>query len=521
MWTDLSIKDKSDLMRIFLNNGVSSLSDMRRIYDGEQDTPANDTTKVENINRYNNPTLLKYAGTNVEPIIRDYMYFAETPQKAAKFLADRNITENRDVVDYFNSYVNSEGYKRIQQNQSNWWKQRHPYRKYIDLGLHKEGANELRNTVNKVDKTKAIRAFNLDTYSNLSFFVPNSGNAYIGNIPTTSRYPNVTYSFEPTYVTGHEVAHRYNGNLETLMGAQREALQYKINTKITGDKDIDEHHDNYLDEIHSDVWGLKYLLFKEGIYDSRSNKDITIEEIKKLREKYPNLRPLMQSTDEELVWRLNHIASLDKKINTENLAAFGGRIYDGEQDIDAYQLSLDNYSKYKNSHTFTTKDLNVKPAPINYNEIALRQRYAESTFNNEAVSPKGAVGAYGIMPKTHKWYVDETGDNGDLKNPEYNKKIRDWLIEKNLKSDIHSPMDTDSVRVGKSLVQYNLGAGNTRKRLIELESRGIDTHNSFEWLDYFPKEPVDYVNFTLRNKDVNEHKSEKSYQKAKRKLKIK
>ena len=197
------------------------------------------------------------------------------------------------------------------------------------------------------------------------------------------------------------------------------------------------------------------------------------------------------------------------------------RIYNGIQDTDNYQLSLDNYSKYKNSHTFTTEDLNVKPAPINYNEIALRQRYAESTFNNEAVSPKGAVGAYGIMPKTHKWYVDETGDEGDLKDPEYNKKIRDWLIEKNLKSDIHSPMDTDSVRVGKSLVQYNLGAGNTRKRLIELESRGIDTHNSFEWLDYFPKEPVDYVNFTLRNKDVNEHKSEKSYQKAKRKLKIK
>ena len=61
-----------------------------------------------------------------------------------QFLADRNITENRDVVDYFNSYVNSEGYKRIQQNQSNWWKQRHPYGKYIDLGLHKEGAKEKR-----------------------------------------------------------------------------------------------------------------------------------------------------------------------------------------------------------------------------------------------------------------------------------------------------------------------------------------------------------------------------------------
>lgn len=37
MWTDLSMKDKSDLMSLFLKQGVSSLSDMRRIYDGTQD----------------------------------------------------------------------------------------------------------------------------------------------------------------------------------------------------------------------------------------------------------------------------------------------------------------------------------------------------------------------------------------------------------------------------------------------------------------------------------------------------
>ena len=90
------------------------------------------------------------------------------------------------------------------------------------------------------------------------------------------------------------------------------------------------------------------------------------------------------------------------------------RIYDGEQDINTYQLSLDNYSKYKNKPTFTTEDLNIKPADINYKELALRQRYAESSFNNNAVSNKGAKGAYGIMPHIHKWYVEETGDTGDL-----------------------------------------------------------------------------------------------------------
>lgn len=37
MWTDLSMKDKSDLMSLFLKQGISSLSDMKRIYDGTQD----------------------------------------------------------------------------------------------------------------------------------------------------------------------------------------------------------------------------------------------------------------------------------------------------------------------------------------------------------------------------------------------------------------------------------------------------------------------------------------------------
>lgn len=37
-WNDLTIKEKSDLMSLFLKSGVGSLSDMRHIYDGESDT---------------------------------------------------------------------------------------------------------------------------------------------------------------------------------------------------------------------------------------------------------------------------------------------------------------------------------------------------------------------------------------------------------------------------------------------------------------------------------------------------
>ena len=87
-------------------------------------------------------------------------------------------------------------------------------------------------------------------------------------------------------------------------------------------------------------------------------------------------------------------------------------------------------------------------------------------------------------------------------------------MERNLRSDIHSSADTDSVRVGKLLVQHNYGSGNTRRRLKELEAKGIDTHNSFEWLDAFPKEPREYTNFVLRNKDINQHKNTEAFNKA-------
>lgn len=39
MWKDLSFKDRSELMSLFLKQGVSSLSDMKRIYDGKSDIP--------------------------------------------------------------------------------------------------------------------------------------------------------------------------------------------------------------------------------------------------------------------------------------------------------------------------------------------------------------------------------------------------------------------------------------------------------------------------------------------------
>lgn len=46
-WNDLTMKERSDLMSLFLKNGIGSLSDMRRIYDGEHDTGLQKMTPQE------------------------------------------------------------------------------------------------------------------------------------------------------------------------------------------------------------------------------------------------------------------------------------------------------------------------------------------------------------------------------------------------------------------------------------------------------------------------------------------
>lgn len=45
-WNDLTMKERSDLMSLFLKHGIGSLSDMRRIYDGIHDNPEEDNWLV-------------------------------------------------------------------------------------------------------------------------------------------------------------------------------------------------------------------------------------------------------------------------------------------------------------------------------------------------------------------------------------------------------------------------------------------------------------------------------------------
>lgn len=249
------------------------------------------------------PAYYKHIGTEHD-ITKNHKRFIEDPQEFKDVVDYFNFTENPDVMEYFKSYAQSTGYDRIRNNQDLWWKKRHPYLKYIDFNNHLEAIDLLRKNILKSQPVVIMHdGSSLDT-----FYSHDSENAYISN-----KLGRIDNAFNPTFAAGHEAAHHYNSSASfggpslAIGDAQREALEQNTNTNLS-ESEISNKHDSELDEKHSDVWGLKYLLYKEGIYDSRGNKDATAEDIKKLREKYPHLRPLQQMDDEKAAWMINHVA---------------------------------------------------------------------------------------------------------------------------------------------------------------------------------------------------------------------
>lgn len=147
-----------------------------------------------------------------------------------------------------------------------------------------------------------------------------------------------------------------------------------------------------------------------------------------------------------------------------------------------------------------------------------RQRYAESGFNDRAKSPAGATGAYQIMPITQKDYLSRgKGNAGNLLDPNYNRKIRDFaldIVPRDL-GDTWSDDDSEQVRLAKQYAGYNWGAGSLKKYLRKQRNAGVDISNSLDWMPGLPKETRDYVDFIVLGNDVpGTSKTMDAYRKA-------
>ena len=136
---------------------------------------------------------------------------------------------------------------------------------------------------------------------------------------------------------------------------------------------------------------------------------------------------------------------------------------------------------------------------------ALKQRYAESSFNDRAVSKAGAQGAWQIMPITLKDYLGRgRGKAGDLNDPEYNRKVRDWvmgIIPRDLQ-EFWSEDDSDRAKLAKLYAAYNWGAGNLRGFLRKKQKAGVDISNPDNWVDDLNPETRRYVKYLAFDEDI-------------------
>ena len=189
-----------------------------------------------------------------------------------------------------------------------------------------------------------------------------------------------------------------------------------------------------------------------------------------------------------------------------------------------YKTHLDNPNMYDNGGPIDENDPNFigPPRPVDNETLVDRQRYAESAYNNNAYNKwSKASGAYQITPTVLSEYTKRTGDTGKLEDYKFNRKVRDWYMNKRLPEfemyRIGSP--TDSVRTGRKYAAFNTGPGAVRKAIKKAIENNVDVNNSFDWLKYLPKETSDYVNFIVRGKDIpNTSKTNTSYESAKSKF---
>lgn len=210
---------------------------------------------------------------------------------------DKNVLDY--VSDYFNSYSNSEGVNRIKNNQLQWYSSYHPIRDRwygrLFYGNPEKGANVATDNLKNIN-TNGVYEINAPVYNSKNSQVGNKDVIIIGN------EKGGEYDSPEGFVLPHELIHRLPDS--KLSGAQAEALDRNQNTIING-------HDELREEKYSDLQGLRFLLYDEGIYDSRSKENAKPEDIQKLREKYPQLRPLKQMNNEKAAWMINHIVQND------------------------------------------------------------------------------------------------------------------------------------------------------------------------------------------------------------------
>lgn len=227
----------------------------------------------------------KYKGTNYD-VTQTWTPFPQfkivdlTPEKAEKELIDTHLREyDSGVKNFFKSYIVSPGYAYVIKNQTEY--------------LGKSPQYDLHAIEKELDKSKI---FYTTEHPEYSFAKPFLHHAFV----KTGWDGKGTRKLPIPFVEAHEFAHTVPH------------INYVQEKLVKSNTNAEKGHNSMSHEKHADIWGLKYLLYKEGIHDIRKGP-VTKDRVKELRKRYPEIRPLKQLNDENATWMLNHVAQ-----NTNN-----------------------------------------------------------------------------------------------------------------------------------------------------------------------------------------------------------
>lgn len=278
-WEELSLKDRAELMRIYLDNGISSIASIKKHYNSFADGGEVD-------NAHSTPA-------------QDFV---------ASWLSNRQ--------------------EQFQENFRNSGSTMIPYSVLPKSWSNKAAFNEFQNQLKNLRTVKQY-----DVLGNTKFpHIPNSEFEFIKKLSnhTGGAYNPATHSI--SYISPyagtdvHELTHSLNAN------PQLNTIRYGFKgDKLQEGKQYNSYKDS-ADEIYSRLMQFRYL----NKLDPK--KKYTIEDIKKWRERYNDTDIINRYNDEYLLHLLNNVASTKSGIEKDDkkLAAYGGPLKDEYDNPDQY-----------------------------------------------------------------------------------------------------------------------------------------------------------------------------------------
>ena len=107
------------------------------------------------------------------------------------------------------------------------------------------------------------------------------------------------------------------------------------------------------------------------------------------------------------------------------------------------------------------------------------------------------------MPDTLKWYQEQTKDYGDVNDPVYNERVRDWLMDWTFDRPILKRDDIDDMEKQRlAYAAYNGGYGTISK-----------AYNKYgnDWINHVPEESRNYALFIVDGIDTGGGRTNKAY----------